>query len=128
MSEQKIRALAVSETTFSKMTEEMINHLKKEEHVRLIVVHDSLIHQTKMLMHEKIDGVILSKEESMEYEKELEAENRITEYQRTDYMEKIMEQMNELDKYYPEPLPQQKTKYYVPHIIGQPNSKKKGGR
>ena len=128
---EKIRKIAVSETTFSQMSEELVEHLKTEEKVLIVVVDDSLIHEHKMLTHEKIDAIILSKEEEKELElispqmpdnetlaKQIEEMNKVFE------MKNVPEVIVEDRRIYQEP----KQKYYVPRTIGRPNSKKKGGR
>lgn len=128
---EKMRKIAVSETTFSQMSEELVEHLKTEEKVLIVVVDDSLIHEHKMLTHEKIDAIILSKEEEKELElispqmpdnetlaKQIEEMNKVFE------MKNVPEVIVEDRRIYQEP----KQKYYVPRTIGRPNSKKKGGR
>lgn len=131
MSEKEaFKKIAVSETTFSQMSEELIAHLKQKENVRLVVVEDSLIHEHKMLAREKIDVVILSKDE----EKELKTMS----LESIDH-DRIRKQMEEINKIFEkQDLPEiidyeivhqePKRKFYVPRSIGKPNPKKKGGR
>lgn len=131
---EKMRRIAVSETTFSQMSEELIEHLKTEEKVLLFVVEDSLIHEHKMLMHEKIDGIILSKEEEKEIAIELAAPEMFDDAK----LEKQLEEMSKVFEMQDSDLPEiidhealynkPKQKFYVPRIIGRSNSKKKGGR
>jgi len=128
---EKMRKIAVSETTFSQMSEELVEHLKTEEKVLIVVVDDSLIHEHKMLTHEKIDAIILSKEEEKELElispqmpdnetlaKQIEEMNKVFE------MKNVPEVIVDYQPIYERP----KQKHYVPRTIGRPNSKKKGGR
>lgn len=124
MSEKEtVKKIAVSETTFSQMSEELIEHLRKEENVQLIVVEDCLIHEHKMLADEKIDVVILSKDE----EKELEAQKRIIEYKMSENIEALIDSLPEI--IHDEPVrSRHKKNFYVPRTIGKPNPKKRGGR
>lgn len=128
---EKIRKIAVSEKTFSQMSEELIECLKTKEKVLLFVIDDSLMCERKMLMNEKIDGIILSKEEEKELElvapempdnvtlaKQIEEMNKVFE------MKDVPEVIMDYQRVYERP----KQKYYVPHTIGKPNSKKKGSR
>ena len=128
---EKMRRIAVSETTFSQMSEELIEHLKTEEKVLLFVVDDSLISEHKMLMHEKIDGIILSKAEAKEMEltapemlDDAKIEKQLEEMSKVFEMQKAPEIIEDYQRVYERP----KQKFYVPHMIGRPNSKKKGGR
>ena len=128
---EKMRRIAVSETTFSQISEELIEHLKNEEKVLLFVVDDSLIHERKMLMHEKIDGIILSQTEKKEMElAEPEMPDNMKLEKQIEEMNKVL-QMKDVPEVVADYQPiseRPKQKHYVPRTIGRPNSKKKGGR
>jgi len=131
MNKEKIKKIAISETTFSQISEEMIERLKKEEKVMLVVVDDSLIREYKMLAHEKIDGIILSKEEAKEIElpepemlDHAKLEKQLEEMSKVFEMQNVPDIIEDYQRVYERP----KQKFYVPRTIGKPNSKKKGGR
>ncbi len=126
-----IKKIAISETTFSQMSEEMIEHLKTKEKVLIVVVDDSLICERKMLMHEKIDGIILSKAEEKEIEltasempDPIKPEKQLEDMQKVFEMQGVPEIIGDCQRVFKKP----KQKFYVPRTIGRPNPKKKGGR
>lgn len=130
MSEKEaFKKIAVSETTFSQMSEELIEHLKKEENVRLIVVEDCLIHEHKMLVREKIDIVLLNKDEKKELEMmSLESMDHDRIRKQMEEINKIFEKQDLPEIDYEIVRQEPKRQFYVPRTIGKPNPKKKGGR
>lgn len=144
MSEEiyEIKKILISDDTEQKIKDKLIEMLKKEENVELVVVPAGSIHEQKMLQHIASKGscVIVSepKEETPEIQKAICKSIIERENETKKMAEKVKEQYEELikniDQYAPQCISPSKEynslrkKYNVPRTIGKPNSTRKGGR
>ena len=124
MSKEKIRKIIVSEETFRKIKEEMIENLRKKEEIELVAVPAAAIHEQKVLPHISEQAPCLI----------VEVVNEET-YSESKMQEELIKQFKKsININIPEVFPlslktdKVKKKYNIPRTIGKPNSMKKGSR
>ena len=127
-----IKTIAVSQETFDKLSEDVVKRLKENilnrlpeaEDVEFIILPREEIFKRYLQnkQHQEADIIILSDEaeEKERIEKERELAMR---YASEIIMPPVLP---DIHKMYPQTPVKQKP--YVPHVIGRPDSKKKGGR
>jgi|GEM_PF-5231006 len=146
--EENIKKIIISEETFETLKQEEIEKLREKKDVGIVIlpqteVFSHFIHNTA-----GVAAVILSKTEQKDllnssgadfdvpedvFEqriKEIKKNLEPIEFKMPQHIEELLENLPQMIYEDPRPFPSQKqqNKYYVPHTIGRPNSKKKGGR